>query len=860
MAKTGTKTRRKRVPKGRVGPVSGVDAVRAWFGARGWTPFEFQEEAWRAYLAGESGLIHVPTGAGKTFAAFGGPLAELAGVDRGERVAEGRGLRVVYVTPLRAVARDIEVAVKEIASEVAPWARVESRTGDTKQSVRARQRQELPAVLVTTPESLCLLLTREDVREQFARLACVIVDEWHELLASKRGTQVELALARVRGLSPEVRTWAMSATLENIEEAARSVVGLSKDEPRIVTARIERRVEIETVLPREGVAAEGGAGGRERLPWAGHLGMPLLPAVLRALDPDVPTIVFVNTRSQAERWFHAIAIERPEWEGRLGLHHGSVDRAAREKIERGLKSGEVGIVVATSSLDLGVDFAPVERVMQIGSPKGIARLIQRAGRSGHQPGGVARIMCVPTHAMEVVEVEAVRRAVERRGAGRMEPRRSLNKPIDVLAQHIVTCALGGGVDVNGLYEEVRSTVAYRDLTRAEFDWALSLGVNGGGLLHAYPQYCKMIVEDGIARVVSARAGQMHRLNVGTITGEATMDVRYATGRRLGSIEEDFISGMRTGDRFVFAGKVLELRGVHDNTAIVRPAKGSTTHTPIWSGTRLPISEALSEGVREVLGTHADEGTPEGRAIERLRAVLGAVSRVPRADEVLIEVCATREGSHAFVFPFEGRLVHGGIAALLAFRLTRASKTTLSTASNDYGFELLGPEGFDFEGAFERLGPEGLFDASRLMEEAGESVNLGEMAKRQFREVARVAGLVFQTYPGSPRSGRQTQVGASLLYDVFMEFDPTHPLLEQSRREVLERQFEESRLARTLARLRASKLVVKRIERPSPLSLPLVIERVGARMSSESLTDRIRRIEEQWEREASRSISRAKRSR
>lgn len=833
--------------------------MRAWFGARGWTPFEFQEEAWGAYLAGESGLIHVPTGAGKTFAAFGGPLAELADGDREQRATEGRGLRVLYVTPLRAVARDIEVAVKEIAAEVAGWARVESRTGDTKQSVRARQRKELPEVLVTTPESLCLLLTREDVRAQFARLACVIVDEWHELLASKRGTQVELALARVRGLAPGVRTWAVSATLENIEEAARSAVGFSKDAPRIVTARIERRVEIDAVLPREG-AGEGGEVGSERLPWAGHLGMPLLPAVLRALDPDVSTIVFTNTRSQAERWFHAIAIARPAWEGRMGLHHGSVDRAAREKVEAGLKSGAIGIVVATSSLDLGVDFAPVERVMQIGSPKGIARLIQRAGRSGHQPGGVARILCVPTHAMEVVEVEAVRRAVAEGGAGKMEPRRSLSKPIDVLAQHIVTCALGGGVDVNGLYEEARSTVAYRDLTRAEFDWALSLGVNGGGLLHAYPQYCKMIVEDGIARVVSARAGQMHRLNVGTITGEATMDVRYATGRRLGSIEEDFISGMRTGDRFVFAGKVLELKGVHDNTAIVRPAKGSTTHTPIWSGTRLPISEALSEGVREVLGTHADEGTPEGRAIGRLQRVQGAISHVPRKDEVLIEVCATREGSHAFVFPFEGRLVHAGVAALLAFRLTRASKTTLSTASNDYGFELLGPEGFDFVKEFERLGAEGLFDASRLMEEAGESVNLGEMAKRQFREVARVAGLVFQTYPGSPRSGRQTQVGASLLYDVFMEFDPTHPLLEQAQREVLERQFEESRLARTLARLRASRVVVKRIERPSPLSLPLVIERVGARMSSESLTDRIRRIEEQWEREASRSTSRAKRSR
>lgn len=853
MAKAATRTARKGAAERQGVPVAGIERVRAWFGGRGWKPFPFQEEAWAAFLAGESGLIHVPTGAGKTFAAFGGPLARLADLAQAKDPhGKTGGLRILYITPLRAVARDIEVAIKEIAADVAPRARVESRTGDTKQSVRARQRKQLPEVLVTTPESLCLLLSREDVREQFGGVEAVIVDEWHELLSSKRGTQVELGLARVRTLAPGVRTWAMSATLENIEEAAQAAVGIGWS-ARIVTAKVERRVMIETVLPDE---AEG-----ERLPWAGHLGMPMLPAVLRVLDPGIPTIVFVNTRSQAERWFHAISIGRPEWETRMGLHHGSVDRAAREKIEQGLKGGAIGIVVATSSLDLGVDFAPVERVLQIGSPKGIARLVQRAGRSGHQPGGVARILCVPTHAMEVVEVEAVRRAIAG-GAGSgesggMEPRRPLYKPLDVLAQHIVTCALGGGADVNALYDEVRTAAAYRDLTRAEFDWAVSLGVNGGGLLHAYPQYRKVVVEEGIARVVSARAGQMHRLNIGTITGEATMDVRFVTGRRLGSIEEDFISSLRTGDRFVFAGKVLELHGVHDNAAIVRKAGGSTTHTPLWAGTKLPISEALSAGVRGVLGD-VQHGTAsaEGQAIERLAKVQGGVSHVPGPEEVLVELCQTREGSHAFVFPFEGRLVHGGIAALLAYRLTRETRATLSTASNDYGFELLGPRGFDF-GA---IGDARMFDPSRLTQEAAESVNLGEMAKRQFREVARVAGLVFQTYPGSPRSGRQTQVGASLLYDVFMEFDPSHPLLEQSRREVLERQFEESRLARTLARLQRSRVVVKVIERPSPLSLPLVIERVGARMSSESLTEQIRRIEERWERDASGSSSRGKRSR
>jgi ATP-dependent helicase Lhr and Lhr-like helicase len=391
---------------------SGLHVLRTWLAGRGWTPFAFQEEAWSAFARGESGLINVPTGAGKTYAAYLGALAEVIEEARSGPV---EGLRIVFITPLRAVSRDIQLALKDPveALGLARRIRVESRTGDTSSSVRARQKQQLPAVLITTPESLSLLLSLERSAELFAGLRGVIADEWHELLASKRGTQTELALARLRRLAPQMRTWALSATLANLDEAAMAAVGCAGEvpelpkhgrgprEPRTIRAEIRRPIRIETLIPKDPA----------RLPWAGHLGLRMLPELLAALDPTRSTLIFTNTRSQAEIWYQAIRFSKPEWAEVLALHHGSIDRAERERVERGLKSGSLRLVVCTSSLDLGVDFAPVEAVVQVGSPKGVARLMQRAGRAGHRPGAECRIICVPTHAMELVEVASVRHAI-----------------------------------------------------------------------------------------------------------------------------------------------------------------------------------------------------------------------------------------------------------------------------------------------------------------------------------------------------------------------------------------------------------------------------------------------------------------
>lgn len=800
--------------------MAAMEQLRAWFSGRGWRPQAFQEQAWEAYARGESGLIHVPTGAGKTYAATLGPIADVC----------TRGGMVIYLSPLRAMARDIEGALRAPALDLGLPIRVESRTGDTSSSARARQKKRPPEVLITTPESLSLMLTDEDAAARFAAVRAVVVDEWHELLDSKRGTQVELALARLRAFAPGLRTWAMTATLGNVEEAARAAVGTGCT-PTIIRAEIPRPIVVDTLLPPS----------RDTLRQGGHYGLQMLPALLDVLDPASSTLIFCNTRAQAERWFQELSAARPAWVEVLGLHHGSVDRAERERVEAGLKDGSVRIVVCTASLDLGVDLAPVERVVHIGSPKGIARLMQRAGRSGHRPGATCRILCVPTHALQLVEIAAVKEALVRR---EIEPRRPLRRPLDVLAQHLVTCALGGGFEPDGLYEEVRTAWSYRDLSRAEFEWALALVRDGGSTLTAYPEFHKVVAVEGRYRVPDAGIARLHRSSIGTITGDGTIQLKWFGGGNIGTIDEDFISRLRPGDPFVFAGRVLELVLMRDMAAYARVAKRRTTHTPHWPGIKLPISGSLGAAVRRVFQDVRDGRIvgPELLASSEFFEEQARVSRLPGTHAVLAETCDTAEGSHCFLYPFEGRLVHAGLGALLALRLGRRRPATFSIAVNDYGIELLCADAFPWEDA---LTP-ALFTAEGLVEDVLASVNMSELARRRFREVARVAGLVHTGLPHAHRTLRQIQSSASLLYDVFLRYDPENMLLAQARREVVEQQFEQDRLASTLERLRREPLERVPTRRPSPLAFPLVVERLAVdASSSESLNDRIERMRRQW---------------
>jgi ATP-dependent Lhr-like helicase len=821
-----------------------------WFKSRGWKPFQFQSDVWQAYLAGESGLIHAATGTGKTLAAWGGVIEEWLRdqeLGSGEATPAGKRhrqtasasrirrdtappLRVVWITPLRALAADTEEALRQPLADLGiPWT-LESRTGDTTPAMRARQSRRLPTALITTPESLSLQLTRTDARELFADLRAVVVDEWHELMGTKRGVQVELALARLRSFrGAPMRVWGVSATIGNLEEAGRTLLGRSADlhPPRIISGVDPKHVVIDALLPP--VA--------ERFPWAGHLGTQMLPQVLDAIDEGDSAIVFTNTRSQTEIWYRAIIEARPEWSGTVALHHGSLDRKRREWVEDGLRAGSLRCVVATSSLDLGVDFSPVDRVLQIGSPKGVARLLQRAGRSGHRPGATSRVTCVPTNALELIEVAAARDGVERRA---IESRLPVERPLDVLAQHLVTAAMGGGFVSNEMLEEVRSTHAFRDITHAEWDWVMHFLTSGGDALRAYPEYSRLVERDGRFVVENREIARRHKMTIGTIVSDGQIGVYYLHGGSLGSVEESFIARLKPGDRFAFAGKPLEFVRVRDMKAWVRRAPNSKGAIPRWMGSRLPLSGQLAALLRDRLG-EANNGRfrgPEMQSVRGLLEVQREWSRIPAADELLIERVRTREGRHLFVYPFEGRLVHEGMAALCAYRLSRIRPISFSMSSNDYGFELLAPT----EPPLEEALAAGLFSGDDLLSDILAALNSTEMAKRQFRELARIAGLVFPGLPRSGKSARQLQMSSGLFFDVLRRYDPGNLLLEQATREVLERQLESTRLGRTLARIAASRVVVTSPGRPTPLAFPLVVDRNRDKVSSETLSDRIRRMQ------------------
>jgi len=816
-----------------------LSRLECWFREKGWDAFDFQREVWGAYLNGQSGLIHSATGTGKTLAAWMGPLGEWLRENPETKTSTGKrsdapDLRVLWITPLRALAADTELSLRlPLADLGIPWT-VETRTGDTSNSLRKKQGEQLPTALITTPESLMLMLTRPDAEELFGDLRCIVVDEWHELLSTKRGVQTELALARVRRMKPEVKTWGVSATLGNLQEASETLLGLG-NQGRIVMGHLSKEIFIDSVLPKN----------ISRFPWSGHFGTTMIPAVVEAIEGSGTCLIFTNTRSQSEIWHQQILDSRPEWAGQVALHHGSLDREAREAVENDLKQGKLRAVVCTSSLDLGVDFSPVDRVLQVGSPKGVARLLQRAGRSGHRPGIASRVTCVPTHAFEMVDIAAARQAAL---AGKIENRQNLSKPLDVLAQHLVSIAVGPGFSSKELFDEVRTTVAYRDLAEKEWEWALDFVVRGGETLRAYPEYRRVVFgDDGIYRVEDKDIARRHRLMVGTIVSDMAMTVQFVGGARLGTVEESFLSRLNPGDRFLFGGRLVEFVRIRDMTAWVRKATNRRGIVPRWAGGRVPLSTELSHAIRQELefAKHGELRSPEMESLAPILTLQAKWSSIPAEDELLVERVQTSEGHHLFIYPFEGRLVHEGLAALFAYRMSLHQPITFSIACNDYGLELLAPE----EARFEEAIAMGLLSSENLSEDIIASLNAAEMAKRQFREIARIAGLVFQGYPWMNKSAKQVQATSGLFYDVFARYDPKNMLLQQAEREVLERQLEKSRMGEALERLQRSKLLITTPPKPTPMAFPILVDRLRGTVTSENISDRIQKMSLKLEKEA-----------
>lgn len=850
-------------------PASPHDALHAWFAARGWSPAAFQQDVWTRYLRGESGLLHTPTGSGKTLAAFGGPLIEALGgqgmdaaptgatrTSRRPRArapelaaplpmpalaapspashaappmpAPARGLKLLWITPLRALASDTVRALREPVEGLGLDWRVGLRTGDASARDKRLAREGELDVLVTTPESLALLLSYPDTAAALGSLRCVVVDEWHELLGTKRGVLLQLCLARLRTLAPAMRTWGLSATLGNLDEA-RDVLLPHAPGSEVVSGAAPRPMTLETLVPGEG----------ERFPWAGHLGLTQLSRVAERLFQSRTSLLFTNTRAYAELWHEALQAVWPEDPATLALHHGSLDPALRAEVEAGLRDGRLRCVVATSSLDLGVDFPAVDQVFQLGSPKGTARLLQRAGRARHRPGESGHVVCIPTHMLELVEFAAVREAL---GAAEVEARRPPRMSLDVLAQHCVTLALGGGFDAQAQLEEVRGTHAFAGLADEAWQSVLDFIVQGGRALEHYPDFHR-VVRDAAGRYVveDRRVATRHRLSIGTIASEGSVAVKLLRGGTLGSVEEGFIARLKPGDRFLFSGRMLQLVRMEAMTALVKRVPPGEGLVPQWTGIRQPLSMELAARVERLLAAPVD--VPEMRAVGGLLALQSRLSSRPAAGELLVEITRTREGQQVFVFPFAGRLANEGLAALVSLRWGRIEPNTFGYAANDYGFVLrpTRPVEADEAALAALMSPEQLFEDLR------EGLNLGELARRQFREIARIAGLLPPTVPGRPqKSMRQLQASSGLIFDVLQRHDPGHMLLELAEREVLAGQLEVQRLQRVLEDCARRRL---RIERPrglTPLSFPLWAEGLRGQHSSEDWRTRVQRAAAQLE--------------
>jgi len=791
--------------------------ILQWFNSKGLTFFPFQIDAWNEIHKGNSGLISLPTGAGKTYAAYLPALSKL-------HDNPSKGIHILYITPLKALANDIEKALKEPIEELGLPFRVEKRTGDTSYSQKTKQKKSPPEILLTTPESLSLLLTDKDAANFFANLQMIIVDEWHELLGTKRGVLLEASLARIKKWCLNVQIWGLTATIGNINEAAQVCVGTDRT-ASLVTAIMKREVIIESILPES----------FDKLPWVGYLGIRMLPLVLKILNPKHKTLIFTNTRSQAERWFQGIVDFYPEWKDLIALHHGSIDKKTRGAVEEGIKSGALSFVVCTSALDLGIDFPHVEKIIQIGSPKSVARLIQRAGRSSHRPLTPCHISLVPTHALQVLEIEAYKLALKRHV---IEERSSLKKCYDVLIQHIITCAIGGGISKYKFYEEIKTAACFADLTFEEYEMCLSFLITGGSALNAYPEYKKLLIHEDLLIVNDPQVIRRHKMNIGTITSDSHVLIKFLRGKPLGIIEESFMTQLKKGDNFLFGGKILKLVQYRDLTAYVRLTNEVKSQTAVFGGTSLPFSAPLGDLLRKVIDEKESEDA--NIILKEILEFQKSKSHLPMEKELLIEIIKSKEGWHLFLFPFEGKAIHEGLALLIAHRLSQFTPLTLIISCNDYGIEILSKKPFD-----EIMICNHLFDSIKNDEELKSLINLHEASKASFREIAEIGGLVFQGYPGKHKSNRQLQMSTGLLFDVLEKYDPKNLFLIQAKQETLDKYFPQPRFKCVLQRLQTSDLIIKYPTSFTPFSLTLFVERVSQRLSTESLIERIASIQESW---------------
>lgn len=797
-----------------------LERAQKWYASRNWSMFDFQRDCLLAYMQGKHGMLNAPTGMGKTFA-LAVPFLLNASLS-----VKKRGLKVVWITPLRALSVDICNAIQEASKELGSGWRVERRTGDISAAQKKQQLSNAPDCLITTPESIHLIIATKGYATFFKNVELVVVDEWHELMSTKRGVQVELLLGRLQHINPQMRIWGISATIGNMDEALKVLLGKRQLEREVafITSKHKKKLQIKTLLPKS----------IDTFPWAGHLGIKMLKKTLPIIEQNQSTILFTNTRSQAEIWYQRLIEECPELIGEIAMHHGSLDKELREWVEQALHSGQLKAVVATSSLDLGVDFRPVSAVIQIGSPKGIARFVQRAGRSGHSPFETSKVYFLPTNSLEIFEAIALQSAIKQ---GFVESRRPKVRAFDVLVQYMITLAVSDGFDSEQLYQEVIESNCYATVSRDEWEWLCRFITQGGHSLQAYEEFNKVVIVNGLYRVLDRRIAMRHRLSMGTIVGEMLMKVAYQNGKQIGTIEEFFISRLNIGDCFSFAGQILELVRVAGFTAYVRPVIAKNVAVPSWQGGRMSLSSEISEVLRTVFGDMESNESPEKRKLEPLIEIQKQRSHMPAANELLIESYEDEEGHHLFVYPFEGRLVHEGLAMLLAFRMSKIKRISLSLAMNDYGFELLSDQIIPMMEALE----EDLFGTIHLVDDIYASCNMSEMGRRKFRDIAAISGLTFKGFPGRLQKERHLQSSSALFFEVFKDYEPNNLLLQQSFEEVIYGELDAERIKTALERIDKQEIVIKELKEISPMAFPILVDRLRDRMSNEKLADRIRKM-------------------
>ncbi len=806
----------------------------SWFSQNDWKPFKFQLEAWKAYLRGSSGMINAPTGFGKTYSLLIPILLE------GLHNKSSKGLQAIWISPIRALTQEIKLSTERAIAALGMDWKVEVRSGDTSSTTRKRQLTNPPEILITTPESLHIIFSSKNYAPLFRCLQAIVVDEWHELMGSKRGVQMELTISRLCSIKRDLKIWAISATIENVDEALGILLGSHRkgQSPVIIRSDVKKHIALETIFPDE----------IQRYPWAGHLGIQMLSKVLSAILSSTSTIVFTNTRSQCEIWYQQLLDAAPQLAGDMAMHHSSISRELREWVEDALHEGRLKVVVSTSSLDLGVDFQSIETIIQIGSPKGISRFIQRAGRSGHKPLATSKIYFVPTHTMQLVEGAALREGIL---TGIQEPRIPYVRSFDVLIQYLMTLAVSDGFLPEMIFEEVKKTHCYASISYEEWHKVLDFLLRGGESLQAYDEYHRVVVEDGIFKVKDRRIAQRHRMSIGTIVSDASLNVCFVGGRRIGFMEEYFISTLKEGDIFWFGGQALEFVHLKEMTVYVRKAKSSNARVPVWGGGRMPLSSRLSALIRKKLSEYkhgvVDEIEMEvlSPLLERQRQQSYLVSE----DEFLVEYIKSKDGYHLMMYPFEGHNVHQGMGALVASRISRQLPISFSMALNDYGFELMSDQEIDLS-----IIRPALFTTENLTDDIQQTLNSVEVARRQFRDIAKISGLVFQGFPGAKKKERHLQSSTGLLFDVFRTYDPDNLLYLQTYEEAMTFMFEESRLRAALKRIGEQQIVITRPSNFTPYSFPIVVDRMREKLSSERLEDRINKMITRTEKELTQSGS------